>query len=216
MINRKINDILKQVPPDYYQKGVASNFLQRFWHFNKLEQVVLGIKRHNASPKKILDVGSASGWFLNEVSHRFPDSKCVGIDVYRDAIRYGKIKYKNLNLLYADAHKLPFNNNTFDVVICCEVLEHVISAGRVLEEIRRVLKEDGVVIIEIDSGSWLFRFVWFWWTVLLKGVWRGAHLHSFSSSSLEKLFSKKKFRLVNKIFFNFNMAVIFSLVPVGS
>src|SRR3989344_6121771 len=139
MVNKKIDNILKQVPPDYYQKGIANNFLQRFWHFNKLEQVVLGIKRHNASPKKILDVGSASGWFLNEVSHRFPDSKCVGVDAYRDAIGYGKIKYKNLNLLYADAHKLPFKSNTFDVIICCEVLEHVTSAGKVLGEIRRVL-----------------------------------------------------------------------------
>jgi SAM-dependent methyltransferase len=50
--------------------------------------------------------------------------------------------------LISDAHDIPFQDSTFDAVIVQAVLEHVLDPYRVVSEIHRVLKKDGVVLAE--------------------------------------------------------------------
>lgn len=206
-----LKSIWHQVPPDYYQKSVKNNFLQRKWHKGKLKYVLDAIIESGSSPKKIIDVGCASGWFISEISKKFPKAKCFGIDIYKDAIDFGKKKYRKINFKCADAQSIPFKNSTFDVVICCEVLEHVENPKKTLLEIKRILKNDGTAVMEIDSGNFLFKIIWYWWTNLRKGVWRDSHIHQFDVSKLEKLFSKTGFKIKSKKIFNYSMAVVFVL-----
>lgn len=201
-------EILKQVPPNYYQRGIKNNFLQRAWHNGKLKSVESLIDN---DPKNILDVGCASGWFLHSLHLKFPKSKCTGVDKYRNAIIYGNKKYKSLKLIYADAHSLPFKAGSFDLIICTEVLEHVKDPQIVLKEIKRVLSKKGVAIIEMDSGNWLFRVSWYWWTNMRKGVWRDSHIHLFDANKLEKLIKKNGFKIKKKKIFNYSMGVAFLL-----
>ena len=51
---------------------------------------------------------------------------------------------------------LPFPNNTFDVVFCKSVLEHIKNYGHVITEMERVLKPDGLMIIMIPQRNHLF------------------------------------------------------------
>ena len=205
---KRLKEILEEVPPDYYQKGVKNNLLQKLWHTGKLKAVMNFIIRE---PKKILDVGCASGWFLNKVSENCKDAKCYGVDAYRDAILYGKKQYKFLQLKHADAHNLSYPSQTFDLVLCTEVLEHVSNPKLVLKEIKRVLTKNGIAIIEMDSGSILFNLIWYWWTHMRNGVWKQAHLHLFNANKLEKLIKKSGFLIIDKKFFNFGMAVLFKV-----
>lgn len=199
--------IIEQVPLDYYQKGVKNNLLQRTWHTRKLSAVISNI---SSPPKTILDVGCASGWFLSQLSKKFPAAKCSGIDIYDDAIKYGRKKYPKFSFYTADAHKLPFKAATFDLVVCTEVLEHVEDPMGVVLEIKRVLKENGQAIIELDSGSILFSTVWFIWGLTRGSVWNHAHLHSFNVKKLEKLLKKTGFEIEDKRQFNLGMAMVFS------
>lgn len=211
--NHNLEEIWHQVPPDYYQKGVKKNLLQRIWHSNKLDNVVSSVRSTNKNPQNILDVGCASGWFLSELIKKFPDAKGVGIDVYKEAIDFGKKKYKNLTLIKADAHKIPLRSNTFDIIVCCEVLEHVENPEKVIAEMRRLLKKDGTLIVEIDTGNWLFRLVWYFWTNLRKGVWRDSHIHLFDTEKIRSLVRKGGFKVKESRLFNFSMAVVFVLKP---
>lgn len=208
---KKVGDILHQVPVDYYQKGVSRNILQKIWHTNKLRNVASMIRMSDRHPKRILDVGSASGWFLSELSKKFPRASYYGVDLYKEAVLYGNKLYKNLTLIHSDAHTLPFKKEYFDVVICCEVLEHVEGPDKVLKEIRRVLTKDGIAVIEIDSGNFLFRIVWYWWTNVRKGVWIDSHIHVFTFKKLETLFKKNGFIVKKKKMFNASMGVVFLL-----
>lgn len=201
-------EILKQVPPNYYQKGIKENFLQRNWHSGKLK-VVMSLIENN--PNNILDVGCASGWFLHQIRNKYHDANCVGVDKYRDAVIYGNKKYKSIKLVYADAHKMPFRAGSFDLVICTEVLEHVKEPEAVLKEIKRVLKKNGKAIIEMDSGNFLFRAAWYWWTNIRHGVWRDSHIHLFNANKLEKLIKKSGLKIKQKKIFNFTMGVAFLL-----
>lgn len=201
--------IWEQVPPDYYQKGIEKNFLQRLWHQRKLEAVseLIG----DARPKSILDVGCASGWFLSQIARRFPKAKYIGVDVYKKAIQYAKEHYPSLKFMVADAHSLPFPANSCDIVICTEVLEHVLKPELVISEIKRILKPNGIAVIEMDTGNILFRTVWYWWTNLRKGVWKDSHLHSFNTEKLGKMINKDGLVISKKKIFNFSMAVAFRL-----
>lgn len=74
---RKLEDIWHEVPVDYYQKGVASNFLQRSWHRGRLKATIglLEDQQLNRNRNKALDVGCASGWFISEIARHFPGYK---------------------------------------------------------------------------------------------------------------------------------------------
>lgn len=209
LTKEQLNRIWSQPPVDYYQSGVERNILQKWWHLGKLRSTLGLMRTYDIRPKKVLDVGCASGWFLNEVAGVYPEAKYYGVDVYEDAVKYGNRTYKQLNLEVSDAHKLPYISKTFDLVICTEVLEHVIDPDNVLKEIKRVLTDDGVAIIEMDSGNILFRVVWYWWTNIRHGVWENSHLHLFNSAKLRSCIVNSGLKIVEHKIFNTTMAVAF-------
>ena len=82
--------------------------------------------KHDAGNGKILDVGCAQGNFKVNCK-----SEYSGID-FPD-----------------DIHELPHDDNTFDIVFCNHVLEHVLSPVIVLTEMKRVMDKDGFMIIGV-------------------------------------------------------------------
>ena len=206
---KRLGDIWGKVPLDYYQRGVKNNFLQRLWHAEKTSKLkkIIGDQK----PKSILDVGCASGYMTNEIALMFPKSKTVGIDVYSKAVKAAQKRYPEVTFKCADAHSLPFPTNRFDLVVSYETIEHVINPRIFLKEIKRVMKKDGVAVVVMDSGNWLFRAVWFIWERTKGKVWRGAHLHPFHHKKLEKLIRSCGFRIESKIFTHIGMEVVFVL-----
>lgn len=205
----ELEHIWHQVPLNYYQNGVRNNVLQKIWHVGKLKNVKNAIFQYKRSPRKILDIGCASGWFLSRLKHYFPKATCVGVDVYKEAILYGKKRYPYLRLHHADGHTLSFPNNSVDVIVCCEMLEHVENPKKVLLEIKRILSKDGIAVVEMDTGNVLFQIVWFCWTHLKHGVWKDAHIQTFNTKKLENIIKQNGFTILKRSFFNFSMAVVF-------
>lgn len=208
-----LEQIWKQVPVDHYQLSMEKSILQRIWHLARLKYT---LKFMDSLTKKrglrILDIGCASGWFISEIQKKYPQYSYTGIDVYKDAIGYGKKRYKNVSFLVSDAHHLPFPAKSYDVVLCMNVLEHVVDPQQIVEEIKRVIKPTGIVIIGMDTENALFNIVWHIWCFIHK-VWDDAHLHKFSPQQLIGLFEKKGFTVEKMKIFNVSMAVVFLLKP---
>lgn len=207
MNKKDLKKIWQQVPADYYEQGVKNNLLQRYWHITKVKtfKKLLGTKK----PKKILDVGCASGYMTNEISKIMPQATLTGVDVYSKSLAFGKKVYPQIKFIKADAHQLPFVTSSFDLVICYEVIEHVVNPNIVLKELKRVVKKNGQVIVAMDSGNWLFRIIWFIWENTKGKVWQGAHLHPFRHQKLEEIIKKCGFRIKRKAFSHFGLEVIF-------
>lgn len=201
------NEIWSQFEPGYYEE---SNWGQELWQNLKLRSVKSLIPD---KAKKILDIGCGDGYFVNKLSVFFHNSaKIYGIDISDKLIKAAKIKYPHLNFTCADSDKLPFINNEFDLIFCTEVLEHLVNPEKSLSEAGRVLKKDGKMIIELDSGTFLFRLIFGLWVKFGRGrIWRGAHLQQFNPERLEKLFKKSGFRIEKKIVSHFGMAVTYLL-----
>jgi ubiquinone/menaquinone biosynthesis C-methylase UbiE len=93
----------------------------------------------------LLNVGGSAGIIDEYLSRYF--GKVVGIDIDEKAIAYAKNNFKKDNLTFeaGDAMRLAYEQDSFDVVICSQVYEHVADAGVMMDEIFRVLKPGGVV-----------------------------------------------------------------------
>ena len=92
----------------------------------------------------LLDVGSSTGIIDNFlVDHFF---KVTGIDIDKEAIQYAQKTFKkdNLQFMVDDLMDMSFPDNTFDVVVCTQIYEHVPDAQTMMSEIFRVLKPGGV------------------------------------------------------------------------
>jgi len=202
--------IWSQVPADYFSSGIKTNFLQKIWHGRKLGAVAesIGITKINV----LVEVGSADGSFVNSLSKIINVNNIIAIDPYLPPLIFGKKKYRNIVFIQSDAHRLPLKNKSVDLITILETLEHVVEPYGTLMELKRIIKKDGHIIVEIDSGSWLFQVIWFFWKKFGKGkVWSGAHLTFFNVELLEGLFKKSGLKIEEKKMFNWGMGVCYRL-----
>lgn len=207
------NRILKLVPPNYYQNGVKNNPLQKLWHLTKINFALKLLK--DISFDNCLEVGSASGYMISRIAKKYPKVKFDAIDAYDEAIKFAKSKYPQINFKKAEAEKLPFKNNQFDLILCYETIEHVRGPKKALQEMKRVLKQNGKLILAMDSGSLLFQVIWFFWEKTYGRVWQEAHLNPYHHSDLEDLVMKSGFKVIKKFFTHFGMEVVFVLEKNG-
>jgi ubiquinone/menaquinone biosynthesis C-methylase UbiE len=101
--------------------------------------------------KIVLDAGSGEGYGSSLLAEA--GSSVTGIDKSEEAALHAAEKYARANLAYQvmDVTKLAFADNSFDVVVSFQVIEHLHDAGKFLEEISRVLKKDGRAIISTTT-----------------------------------------------------------------
>ena len=107
--------------------------------------------RQFASRKMVLDLGCGAGYgstLIAEVA-----SKVIGLDVSQEAIKYARENFSAANLHYivTDGAFLGLAPGSFDLVLCFEVIEHLTEQEFLLEEIRRVLKPDGILVISTPN-----------------------------------------------------------------
>ncbi len=106
-------------------------------------------------PKSILEIGIGDGWFMNELKKRFPNARIVGLTMAEKEIESAyKFGFAKENLVLADMHEMPFEDNSFDLIIHRDVFEHSIAPFIFLKEQSRVLKPNGSIIFSIPSYEW--------------------------------------------------------------
>jgi ubiquinone/menaquinone biosynthesis C-methylase UbiE len=97
--------------------------------------------------KVLLDVGCGIGTFLSMVLNKF-DVKVSGIDISPGMIEKSKeLLDDRADLKIGDSEHLPWIDKSFDIVTCNASFHHYPNPELVLKEMRRVLKQSGIVII---------------------------------------------------------------------
>ncbi len=101
---------------------------------------------------QVLDLGSATGGntqYISSMGHDVTSVEYsdVGVRIQKD---------KGIPVVQADARDLPFSESSFDIVICLDVLEHIIEDYLVASEICRVLKPGGRFLISVPEDPKLW------------------------------------------------------------
>lgn len=197
-----------KTPPDWYFQSVKVDSLQRLWHkrrFFEVSKVIEPVKG------KILDVGSADGTFSKIILDKSKADELVGMEVLESSVDWAKKhwkKQKRMKFIVGDAHRLKFENNSFDAVFILEVLEHVEDPVKVLSEVNRILKKGGYGVFLVPSDSILFQLVWYLWLRFYpRGwVWKDTHIQTFRGNYLAK--AVKNAGLTIKVDKKFNLGML--------
>ncbi len=146
--------------------------------------------------KRVLHVGCSDypyfdssiirGGFLHEKLTKVA-KECVGIDVAENEIQ--KMKVMGYDVRQVDAQNMGplYREERFDVVLLCDIIEHVSNPGLVLVEARKVLRKSGRVVVTVPNAFGIVRF--------LKAFLKYEQVHPdhvayYSSGTLETLAKK--------------------------
>ncbi|MCR9105444.1 MAG: class I SAM-dependent methyltransferase [Gammaproteobacteria bacterium] len=138
----------------------------------------------------ILDLGCGEGRHVIS-AYVEGDVHAIGVDLSLDDLKAAKAKFaefdepenrnKSFGLSTANALQLPFADDTFDKIICSEVLEHIPEYEGALAEIERVLKPGGLFCASVPR-RWPEKICW----ALSEGYYNtpGGHVRIFRGNEL--------------------------------
>ena len=151
----------------YNSKNPISKFLVR--NFLKTFQKLLLV---STSPKNIVELGAGEGELIKVVLKCLPGANVWGSDISKKVIDKAKknLHGQKVRLGVENIEKLSYRGNSFDLVICCEVLEHVENPEKALREIRRITR--GRIILSVPQEPL--------WRVL--NIARGKYLRDFGNT----------------------------------
>lgn len=135
---------------DNYQKHTGGGTLQKFLIGRFYETLFAEIKKLNA--ESILDVGCGEGFTLQKLKDQGIGKKLEGIEYLDRAIEIGNKIHPSLTLKQGTIYELPYKDDTFDLVLCTEVLEHLEDPEKALKELKRVTKK--YCVISVPNEPW--------------------------------------------------------------
>ena len=144
---------------DFYDERHAERGAMRDYHYTelppsiRLNKTLSVLKRLVRADVQMLDVGCGDATVLSSLNR----GERFGTDISLTILDYAAAN-KGIRLTQAYGDHLPFADNSFDVVTCMEVLEHVPNPPDVIAELRRVAKRDGKVLITVPAASWWRTF----------------------------------------------------------
>lgn len=121
------------------------------------------------SPQSLLEVGTGEGFLLERLHQRLPQTRMVGLDVVESFVNEGHRIFPHLDLRVGDIYHINEPDNSWDVVVASEILEHLDHPEEALRELKRVAKNYVVLSVPWEP---FFR---------LGNLVRGGHLKTFGN-----------------------------------
>ena len=138
------------------------------------------LSKHYPAKGTLLDIGCATGLFINEM--RQQGWQVQGVELSPYAAEYARQTF-DLNVFTGTLEAAELPTHSFDVVTMWDVLEHVIDPKATLREINRILKPGGMLALSLPNPGCiearLFGSHWIGWD-------RPRHLHLFTTAVLQK------------------------------
>lgn len=136
----------------YYELGRSY-----WWLAGKYRIIADVVARHfrpaaGGARPRVLDLGCGPG---NLLDYLVPHGRVFGSDFSHDALRFCAARGFR-SLFRADFHALPLLDESFDLVTCIDVLEHLSDDRRAIAELVRILRPGGALVVSVPA----FMFLW--------------------------------------------------------
>lgn len=129
-------DLMQKINQDLYKQD-------NYRRMPEVYDTIISFVPAQGKELKILDLGCGDGSLLERISiHRK-----FGVDISEEQLAIARAKGIESFLVNIDLDPLPFEDNFFDIIICTEVIEHVLVPDKLLAEASRVLKKGGKLIL---------------------------------------------------------------------
>ena len=148
----------------------------------EIEMISEIIKKYCSKAERVLEIGAGTGSQSKILSKKFEVS----------AIDIESSRYNNANQEYKvesyDGINIPFSDNSFDIIYSSNVLEHVVYLKELNEEIKRVLKPNGLVIHILPSSFWAFCHVTLYYPHVIRLI-----IKNFKNISYVKAYKQQRY-----------------------
>ena len=179
---------------------------EKIWGRKKENQVNYhkkGTRAYEASKlirkgDNILDVGCGDGALFHLIKEKCKDY--YGTDISKTALSLLKEKKVHTNIVNLNKEKLPFKDNLFDYTVCLDVIEHVFDPVKLIDELFRVTKPTGYVILSTPNIRY-YRHI----SKLISGKfpltsgdqehYDGGHIHYFTYKDIIDLCTDKSSKI---------------------
>ncbi len=127
--------------------GTAGEIWHEHWHrYHFARPLVAGLE--------VLDVACGEGYGSALLARSA--ATVIGADIAQPAVEHARARYgaiENLGFRQADCAALPFADASFDAVVSFETIEHIVAQESFLDEIRRVLRPDGLLVLSCPNKA---------------------------------------------------------------
>lgn len=159
-----VNEREEKAPVVEEYAGLAPVYDQR-WAFYieaTTEATIAALPR--LADEEILDVGCGTGVLLEKLLRKYPEVSLTGIDPVQEMLTVaGQRVGDNAQLMQGWAEGLPVEDNSFDVVVSCNMFHYIQGPRAALEETRRVLRPQGTLVITDWCDDFLACRLCGWW-----------------------------------------------------
>ena len=173
-----MNSLLSKYYKEFHkERGKAGTVLL----LERISFIVENVGKGN----RVLDLGCRYGELTSYYAKK---NEVIGVDIDENALKICEQKLGIKTYLQNLNERLEFDDNSFDVVILSEVLEHLPYPDITLGEVNRVLKEKGILVGSVPNGTRIKNRLRF----LFKGIIESdrTHIQYFSQKSLRHLLEK--------------------------
>ena len=154
------NELYNHLSHTWWDGNEALSIL-RTWlgpvRFSYFRRILVEEQKQDPQSLKVLDVGCGGGLLAEEFARL--GCQVTGIDPSEPSLATARehAHQSGLDITYqiGVGEQLPFLPASFDIVICCDVLEHVNDLSQVIHEIARVLKADGIFFYDTINRTFL-------------------------------------------------------------
>ncbi len=100
----------------------------------------------------IADIGCSTGYMLEDLSAAYPSARLLGVDLVAAGLHKAHELVPDARLLHADACALPIADQSIDVAVTVNLLEHIPDDGLALREMARILRPGGRMVAVVPAG----------------------------------------------------------------
>ncbi len=180
---------------DRWSRSYDRSVLQRFF-FGPSHDLLLNNFR--PEDQRILDIGCGTGLFAVRALERFSDARVWGFDLSSKMLEHSSVRgrsHHRLHLVRGDSGKLPFRDNSFDVITCSHSFHHYPDQQAAVAEMYRVLRPGGrLMIVDGDRDHWWGWFIFDVVVTLAEGA-----VHHCSARRFRELYRQAGFGQVRHL-----------------
>jgi len=145
---------IEEIVPHYH----SNNFFVRTLFLKRLNLAIkIAEKKLNLPAKiKVIDLGCGEGKLLKRLEEYSDKLKLFGVDIEPKVIKIKEFLQRS-EIKIADLRQSGYPDEFFDVVFCLDVLEHFASLKEPVNEIKRILKSDGLLVVSLPTENFLFK-----------------------------------------------------------
>ena len=179
---------MSNIPGNYFNKYESKNPIAK-WLINHFSSHLEGLLQE-LSFESLVEVGCGEVYLLKRLEKRLQGLDLLATDISPEIIAEAELLIPEVPKLVATAYDLPLEDKSRDIVLACEVMEHVEEPDKLLVEAKRVARKHCIFSVPHEP----------WWRIA--NMMRGKYLNDFGNTPghIQHWNKSKLMNLINSVF----------------